>query len=157
MQAKAIFADNMAVVIGDNNVKELVRQARSAGISIDYTYVMDVRRGTTNPSLEKSEQIVQVLRLLPNHEWLEHWMFFIPDYFKQNTTNVLTDNKLSSSQFESMISELLVTACRLQFLSLDEKQFGQVQELAKYIFQKENEKNQLQAADKKPAPIVKEF
>jgi len=154
MQAKAIFADNMSIVIGDSNVKELVRQAKAAGISIDYTYVMDVRRGVTNPSLEKSEQIVQVMRLLPGFEWIEHWMFFIPDYSAQHSGNILNENKLSSEQFDSMVAELLVTSSRLQFLSLDEKQFEQVQELARFIFQKQDEKNQ--ALQQRPTPILKE-
>jgi hypothetical protein len=168
MQAKAIFADNMTTVLGDSNVKELVRQARATGIAIDYTYVMDVRKGVTNPSLEKSEQIVQLLRLLPGHDWLEHWMFFIPRYFASpsgnNSGNILqagsgpglamSAGQFDAGRFDEMVAELLVTSCRLQFLSLNEQQFDQVQELARFIYQKQTEQPSREPVRGHPRPAL---
>ncbi len=139
MKAKTVFAANMVEVIGKSKVKDLVRQANAAGISIDYTYVMEVRRGDRNPTLEKSEQIVEVLRLLPNYDWIEHWMFFIPSYFENYQGNVLNQGRITPTQFDDMIAELLVTSCRLKFLEVNEQQFEQVKELANYIFQKKIE------------------
>lgn len=142
MQAKLVFANNMSAVAGNNNIKELVKKGNEAGISIDYTYVMNVRRGLTNPSVEKSEQIVQLLQMLPNLEWIELWMFFIPDYFTNYSSNIMEQKLLPAEQYDAMVAELLVTACRLQFVKLDSFQLPQMQELARYIFQKENEKMQ---------------
>ncbi|WP_404389935.1 hypothetical protein [Pseudoalteromonas phenolica] len=137
MNAKDVFVDNMNTVIGKSKVKELVRQAGEQGIAIDYTYFMGVRRGERNLSTDKSEQITSVLRLLPGYDWIEHWMFFIPDYFKNNSINVLTQPKLTANDFPEMVDELLVLACRLKFLKLDETQFEQLQELAQYISEKQ--------------------
>ncbi|MGL4734298.1 MAG: hypothetical protein ACRCWB_04235 [Enterovibrio sp.] len=142
MQAKLVFANNMSVVAGNNNIKELVKKGNDAGISIDYTYVMNVRRGLTNPSIEKSEQIVQLLQMLPTLKWIELWMFFIPDYFTNYSSNIMEQKLLPAEQYDAMVAELLVTACRLQFITLDSVQLPQMQELARYIFQKENEKMQ---------------
>lgn len=136
MKAKTVFAANMVKVLGKSKVKELIRHAGAAGISIDYTYVMEVRKGDRNPSLEKSEQIVEVLRLLPGYDWIEHWMFFIPNYFECYQGNVLQQGRITPTQFDDMIAELLVTACRLKFLEVDEQQFEQMKELASYIYQK---------------------
>lgn len=138
MKALDIFRDNMIVVLGKTSVNALVKEYNQTGETIDYSYVQNVRKGTQNPSMEKSEQIVEVLQLIPGYEWIEYWMFMVPDYFKRYQTDILKEHQFSQQYFEGFVSELLTTAHRFQILQLEQKQFEQVAELAKYIYQKKH-------------------
>ncbi len=139
MNAKDTFVDNMKTVLGTNKVKDLVRQANDQGIELDYSYVMDVRRGSRNPSADKAGQIVAMLTLLPGYDWVELWMFFIPDYFKQHSGNALKSKQLTPSEVSKLVDELLVMACRFKILNLEKLQFEQLQELAQFIIQQREE------------------
>ncbi|MBQ4864587.1 hypothetical protein J8L98_23165 [Pseudoalteromonas sp. MMG013] len=138
MNAKDVFVDNMVTVLDKSKVKDLVRQANEQGVAIDYTYFMDVRRGSRNPSADKSEQIVTVLRLLPGYDWIEHWMFFVPEYFKQHSSNVLESKQSPEHDTSQLVNELLVMACRFKIIKLEQLQFEQMQELAQFIIQQKN-------------------
>ena len=141
MDGKAIFVANLNDVLGKKtSVSALVEEFKSRGESIDYSYVMNVKKGSTNPSLEKSQQIVSMLKLLPNYSWVEYWMFFVPDYFKRFNRDALAEREISSQFLDSYINELLTTAHRFQIVKLDQKQFDQITELAKYIRQKSDVK-----------------
>lgn len=147
--AKLVFAQNMKSVLGDVALKELVRQANNVGMKMNYTYVNTVRQGDTNVSTDKCEDIVAMLRLLPGYDWIELWMFFAPGYFERNKQNVLESSGFSQEYFDGFVNELLITASRLQFLSITEKQFEQMTELSKYIYQK---KHGLSATE--PTPLA---
>jgi hypothetical protein len=136
--AKLVFAQNMQSVLGNTFLKELVRQANNAGIVMNYPYANTVRKGETNVSTDKCEDIVAMLRMLPGYDWIELWMFFVPGYFDRNKENVLDQSGFSQEYFDGFVNELLVTASRLQFLSITEKQFEQMTELSKYIYQKKH-------------------
>lgn len=136
--AKLVFAQNMQSVLGTTYLKELVRQANNAGIVMNYPYANTVRKGVSNVSTDKCEDIVAMLRMLPGYDWVELWMFFVPGYFERNKLNVLEQNGFSQEYFDSFVNELLVTASRLQFLSITETQFAQITELSKYIYQKQH-------------------
>ena len=138
MKALDIFRENMIEVLGKTSVNALVKEYNQAGETIDYSYVQNVRKGTQNPSMEKSEQIVEVLRLIPGYDWIEYWMFMVPGYFKTYNNNILKERQFSQEYFEGFISELMATAHRFQILQLEQKQFEQVAELAKYIYQKKH-------------------
>lgn len=107
MSAKETFVDNMNTVLGRNKVRELVRQANEQGIGIDYTYVMDVKRGSRNPSVEKLEQIVAMLSKLPGFDWVELWMFFIPEYFATHSGNVMKSASNKQTNLSSVQSDSL--------------------------------------------------
>lgn len=139
MDGKAIFIANLNEVLGKKtSVSALVEEFKSRGESIDYSYVMNVKKGSTNPSLEKSQQIVSMLKLLPNYSWVEYWMFFVPDYFKRFNRDALAERELTAQEFDSFLSELLSTANRFQILKLEKKQYEQLMELGRYIRQKNN-------------------
>lgn len=152
MEARDVFIANLNDVLGKKtSVSALVEQFRSQGESIDYSYVMNVRKGKANPSLEKSQQIVSMLKLLPNYSWVEYWMFFVPDYFKRFTRDALAERELTAQGFENFLTELLSTANRFQILKLEKKQYEQLVELGRYIRQKNNGDSAVDAdtADKK--------
>ena len=65
-------------------------------------------------------------------------MFMVLDYFKRYQTDILKEHQFSQQYFESFVSELMATAHRFQILQLEQKQFEQVAELAKYIYQKKH-------------------
>ncbi|WP_338728117.1 hypothetical protein V8687_09585 [Shewanella baltica] len=132
---QAIFADNMDTLLGKHNMKELVANANQHGTLLDYTYFMAMRRGKANASIEKCEIAVEILRNLPELDWIEVWMFFVPQYFKQYRVNALKETSLDVVKFDSIVHELLVTGHRLQFVCLSEQQFEQTAELARYIYQ----------------------
>ncbi|PWF64931.1 hypothetical protein CBX96_03980 [Shewanella sp. BC20] len=132
---QAIFADNMDTLLGKHNMKELVANANQHGTLLDYTYFMAMRRGKANASIEKCEIAVEILRNVPGFDWVEVWMFFVPQYFKQYQTNALKETSLDAVKFDALVRELLVTGHRLQFLCLSEQQFEQTAELARYIYQ----------------------
>lgn len=132
---QAVFADNMDMLLGKHNMKELVANANQHGTLLDYTYFMSMRRGKANASIEKCEIAVEILRNLPELDWIEVWMFFVPQYFKQYRVNALKETSLDVVKFDSIVHELLVTGHRLQFVCLSEQQFEQTAELARYIYQ----------------------
>ncbi len=127
----------MEQVLGSVSVRSLVETANRDGEAIDYSYVMNVRKGKTNPSLEKTEQIVRILARLPGYGWIEPWMFFVPDYFRLYQTNILNSSQFTRQYFDNFVRELLVTASRLQFLNINEQQFEQMTVLSKYIYHKQ--------------------
>lgn len=139
-KAKAIdiFRENMIDVLGKASVSALVKEYNQAGDTIDYSYVQKVRKGVQIPGVDKCEQIVEVLQLIPGYDWVEYWMFLIPDYFKTHSCNVLKERQFSQQYFEGFVSELMATAHRFQILQLEQKQFEQVAELARYIYQKKH-------------------
>jgi hypothetical protein len=138
LKAIDVFRQNMIDVLGKASVRALVKEYNQAGETIDYSYVHRVRNGTQTPSVDKSEQIVDMLRLLPGYDWVENWMFLVPDYFKTHSCNVLKERQFSQQYFEGFVSELMATAHRFQILQLEQKQFEQVAELARYIYQKKH-------------------
>ena len=73
-----------------------------------------------------------------DYYWIEYWMFMVPDYFKCHQTDILKVHQFSQQCFEGFVSELMTTAHRFQILQLEQKQFEQVAELAKYIYQKKH-------------------
>lgn len=147
--AKLVFSQNMQSVLGNASLKELVRQVNNGGLVMNYPYVNTVRNGEANASTEKCEDIVAMLKMLPGYDWIELWMFFVPGYFDRNKENVLEQSGFSQEYFDGFVNELLVTASRLQFLSITEKQFEQMTELSKYIYQK---KHGLSATE--PTPLA---
>jgi len=94
---QAIFADNMDTLLGKHNMKELVANANQHGTLLDYTYFMAMRRGKANASIEKCEIAVEILRNVPGFDWVEVWMFFVPQYFKQYQTNALKETSLDAT------------------------------------------------------------
>lgn len=137
MKAAEIFRNNMVDVLGKASVSALVEafNLNQTGESIDYSYVQNVRKGKQNPTIEKSEQIVRVLQLLPGYSWVEYWMFMVPDYFKRFTQNALEQNTFSQQYAEGYVAEVLTTAHRFKIVELEKKQFEQLTELARYIHQ----------------------
>ena len=132
MNAKDVFVDNMNTVIGKNKVKDLVRQASEQGINIDYTYLMDVRRGARNPSIDKLEQVVGMLKLLNGYSNIEFWMFFVPGYFaKQLASEYVANEKpvdeptnpvgpvLSEQEFVGKVTDALMMYHYFDWVKID--------------------------------------
>ncbi|MEC4090123.1 hypothetical protein [Pseudoalteromonas rubra] len=122
MSAKDVFVENMVTVLGKSKVKELVRQANEQGVAIDYTYFMDVRRGSRNPSVDKLEQIVATLQLLPGFGDIELWMFFVPGYFEQQSVKQSGTNPpaaLTEQEFVGKVADALMMYHYFDWVKID--------------------------------------
>lgn len=84
MQPASVFSQNLNNLLEMKciQVKSLVKESSA----VDYTYFHRVRRGKSNPSLNKAGEIVSALKSFgPLREMdLELWMFLTPDYFKND-------------------------------------------------------------------------
>lgn len=128
MSQKNVFAENLDALINkfDINVKALVHSADG----VTYGYVMRVRRGENCPTINKAEIIVKIIKRHHSTKTVEFWMFFVPDYFADETSLVM------SSAAIQQVSQLLCDADKLGILKSTPDQRASVETLASLIYKR---------------------
>lgn len=120
-----LFAQNLDSLIRrfDINVKSLMRP----GDSVTYDYVLRVRRGANCPTTLKAQIIVDVIKRHHSAKSVEMWMFFVEDYFKNNSPIPKV------STIEHTLLNLLSDAAHLGILPSTAEQRKSVVQLAVVI------------------------
>lgn len=146
MDANMIFARNMDYILEDGGIpmQDLLELAKEKkGISINYTYFSFTRKGAKNISTDMAQKIIEVLRLIKGYKDIHLWMFFVPNYFRENKRTFGLGSTMPSDAFLDVIKQIIVTANRFKLVSLSEDQFNQMLEVSKFIYESEIKKEEV--------------
>jgi hypothetical protein len=140
MNIGQVIAQNITDLLSISGEQLKAVHARAAERGIHLNYPMLAKLGSTrseapkNPSLETLDKVVEVLRTIPGQEGLQHWMLLCEGFFKGQKSEFA--NLVTEDYMREFVDEFLFALTTMKVLELENSQFEQMKNVAKFCYMK---------------------
>lgn len=140
MRIGQVIAQNITDLLSASGEQLKTVHGRAAERGININYPMIAKLGSLkseapkNPSLETLDKVVEVLRTIPGHENLEHWMLMKEGYFRGG--NSVAGNQITESFMKDFVDELLFAITTMRIMPISEDQYNNLKNVAKFCYMK---------------------
>lgn len=134
--AKQVFSENVNYVAAHSgaNFRSIIKSMKGGGaLSVDYSYFHRVRNHQANLTMDKAEAILAVIKSTPELDWVEMWMLFIPNFFRESMKIQSGTEKLHHSSAMDFMNEVLDGVSALDLIHFSDTQRKQISKYSDYL------------------------